>query len=276
MPNIYSYINYRTYLKDWFEEKKLANPKFSYRVMARLAGFSSPNFLKLVMMGQRNLSKEGIGKVSEALHLKVKDDKFFETLVQFNQCHTREEKEQFYNQLCLFKAFSRIQKLETDGYEYLSNWYHVAIRELVALSNFKEDPAWISKRLNKLVSEKEVKKSLELLVDLGLVERADNGRLKQTSKNLATEPEVFDLSIANFHDNMIALAADSIDADPSTRDISSVTVAMDQKTYLEARRRVQDFRKELNVLLSNCKSPDAVYQINFQIFGLTEVPWHKK
>ncbi len=276
MPNIYSYINYRTYLKDWYEEKKAANPKFSYRVMARLAGFASPNFLKLVMMGQRNLSKDGIGKVSEALHLKVKDDKFFETLVQFNQCQTREEKEQFYNQLCLFKAFSSIQKIETDSYEYLSSWYHVAIREIIALPDFKEDPAWIVKRLRKLVSEKEVKKSLAILLDLGLIERDESGALKQTSKNLATEPEVLDLSIANFHDNMIALAADSIDTDPGTRDISSVTVPIDHKTYQEARRRIQDFRKELNVLLSSCKSPDAVYQINFQIFGLTDVPWHKK
>lgn len=76
-------------------------------------------------------------------------------------------------------------------------------------------------------------------------------------------------SVSNFHDNMIALAADSIDNTlPEYRDISSVTVAIDQETFEEAKRRVQDFRRELNVLAFNRKKPDAVYQVNFQSFNL--------
>ncbi len=276
MPNLFSYTNYRTFLKDAYEEKKAANPQFSYRLFARLAGFSSPNFLKLVMMGQRNLSIEGAHKVAKALDLKVRETRFFESLVAFGQSQTREDKAEHYGQLLHFKAFKEIKALEAGSYEYLSKWYHAVIREMVLFEGFREDPIWLVRKLKGLVTDKEIKESIALLLSLGLVARDKFLRLKQVDRNLATDAEVADLSVSNFHDNMIALAAESIDNTlPEYRDISSVTVAIDQETFEEAKRRVQDFRRELNVLLSRCKKPDAVYQVNFQIFNLTEVPWRK-
>ena len=57
------------------------------------------------------------------------------------------------------------------------------------------------------------------------------------------------------------------------RDISSLTIALSEEKFKEAKRRIQEFRRELNVLLSEGGKEEAIYQINFQIFNLTEVPW---
>lgn len=117
MPNLFSYSNYRTFLKDAYEEKrKTANPQFSYRLFSRLAGFSSPNFIKLVMMGQRNLSTDGVAKVAKALELKVRETRFFEALVSFGQAQTREDKSQSYTQLLHFKAFKDVKGFR--GWEF--------------------------------------------------------------------------------------------------------------------------------------------------------------
>jgi uncharacterized protein (TIGR02147 family) len=276
MPVIFSYLNYRQYLKDFYHEKKQANPQFSYRVFSRLTGYSSPNFIKLVILGERNLTKDGIARLIKALKLKKRESKFFETLVQFNQAPAREEKIKHYEVLRQFKAFKDIKKLDEGFFQYLSDWHHAAIRDMTLLKNFREDPNWIVKKLKKRVSEKQVKDSIALMLKLGLLKRDKSKRLQTTDRNIATSQEVADISIANFHDHMIALAAESIDnSDPAIRDISSVTVALNQKTFEEAKRRMQEFRRELNVLLSTCKEPDAVYQLNFQIFNLTEVPWEK-
>jgi uncharacterized protein (TIGR02147 family) len=277
MPNLFAYTNYRTFLKDVYEEKKAANPQFSYRLFARLAGFSSPNYLKLIILAQRNLSPEGIAKVAKAVKLKVREAQFFDALVHFNQSNDREEKTEYYEKLLHFKAFKDIKAIESCSYEYLSKWYHAVIRELVLLESFREDPAWIGRKLRGLATEAEIRDSIRLLLALGFFIRDKSRRLRQADRNLATDTEVADLSVSNFHDNMISLAADAIDnTQPEGRDISSVTVAIDRDTFEEAKRRVQDFRRELNVLLSRCQKPDAVYQINFQIFPLTEVPWSKK
>ena len=46
---------------------KATKPQFSYRYFSRVAGFSSPNFLKLVAEGQRNLSPKSIAKFAKKL-----------------------------------------------------------------------------------------------------------------------------------------------------------------------------------------------------------------
>lgn len=277
MNSIFLYLNYRTFLKDWYQEKKKRNPDFSYRLFARLAQFASPNFLKLVMEHQRNLSVSGIKKVSRALQLEEKESEFFTALVHFNQTVKKEEREHFFKKLSYFKEFQSVQTIEKENYEYFSVWYHAAIRELTLLPSFRENPAWIAKKLKGLVSEHDVKKSLQLLKKLGFIQRNQRGVWESTTKNISTDPEIMDMSITNFHHEMIRLADDAVDCEVAEkRDISSVTVAIDHKTFLEAKRRIQEFRRELNVLLSDCKKPDSVYQINFQFFSLSKNTWKIK
>ena len=52
--DVFSYEDYRTYLKDVYENRKRRG--LSHRGLARRAGLSSPSFLKAVMDGQKNLA----------------------------------------------------------------------------------------------------------------------------------------------------------------------------------------------------------------------------
>jgi len=276
-PNIFAYINFRTYLKDVYEAKKRHNPKFSYRLYSRLAGFSSPNFLKLVILGQRNLSNESLEKVAKALKLNSRESDFFDALVKFNQSEDPADKKSHFEKLSYFKEFQDIKKIDRKLYRYLSKWHHVVIREMTLLTGFRESPYWISERLRKLVTPSEVVDSLRLLESLKLIQRNAQNQLRPTARNLSTDPELFDLSVTDVHHQLIQLADKAVDETPAEfRDISSVTIAVDEATFLEAKKRIQDFRRELNVLLSACKKPDAVYQVNFQLFNVTDIPWRKK
>lgn len=277
MLNVFGYINYRTYLKDVYEERKKANARFSYRLFSRLAGFTSPNFFKLVILGQRNLSSDSLAKVSRALKHKPREAEFFESLVHFNQSEDRGEKKRCFDKLRYFREFQEVQTIERAAYEYLSQWHHVAIREMTLMKGFKENHYWIAEKLKNLITPGEALDSLRLLEKLKLIKRNANNQLRPTSRNLSTEPEIFDLSVSDVHHQLIRLADDAVDtAKAELRDISSLTVAVDYPAFLEAKRRIQEFRRELNVLLSACKAPDAVYQINVQLFSLTETPWGKR
>jgi uncharacterized protein (TIGR02147 family) len=48
-PDIFKYLDYRKYLKDFYEYMKGRDPKFSYRVFAKTAKLNSENYLKLVV-----------------------------------------------------------------------------------------------------------------------------------------------------------------------------------------------------------------------------------
>lgn len=276
MPNLFAYINYRTYLNDIYQEKKAANSRFSYRVFSRLAGFASPNFIKLVMLGERNLSADAVLGISKALAHSDREASFFLTLVLFNQCQSPQEKKKYFDELVFFKEFQAIKEIDKQYYEYLSKWYYAVVRELTLLPHFQESPEWISKRLKGQITKEEAKEALALLKRLKLVVHNKNRRLVPANKNISTPAEILDWSVSNFHREMVKLAEKAIDdVLPEHRDISSVTVAVDQETFQLAKQKIQNFRRELNVLLSACKKPTGVVQLNFQIFSLTEVPWKK-
>src|SRR5688572_30102358 len=92
---IFAYDNYRAFLKDFYEAKRKTAEKISFRQFARLAGFNSPSFLKMVIDGKRNLSNESIGKVASALRFNKEEAEFFNHLVLFNQAEGVEQKKFF-------------------------------------------------------------------------------------------------------------------------------------------------------------------------------------
>jgi uncharacterized protein (TIGR02147 family) len=277
MPNIFKYLDYRRYLKDYYRKKKeLKGAAFSYRAFSRQAGFSSPNFLQLVMEGKRNLSDDGIDRFVKGLRLSKEEARFFKHLVHFNQAKTDQERNRWYKKLATSKRYREIREIERAQFQYFSHWYNAAIRELVLLPDFQEDPEWIANTLRPKITVKEASEAIELLLHLGFLKRNRSGKLVQAERNISTAKEVHSLAIANFHRQMMKRAAESIERTSfDKRDISSLTIAVSQEKFKEAKRRIQEFRRELNVLLSEDGEADAVYQLNFQIFNLTEAPWPK-
>ena len=84
-PSVYEYVDYRAYLRAFYEAEKAQRAAFSYRYFARRAGLASPNFLKLVIEGKRNLGKESVLAFATALDLNAEETEFFNDLVAFAQ-----------------------------------------------------------------------------------------------------------------------------------------------------------------------------------------------
>ncbi|MBD3316782.1 MAG: TIGR02147 family protein [Chitinivibrionales bacterium] len=136
MKDLFEHMNYREYLADYYAEKKARRACYSYRLFSRKAGFASPNFLKLVIEGQRNLSKDSVFKFSKALGFNKREAEYFENLVFFNQSKTLEEKNAYLSNLMRFRGRVDPAKIERSEYAYFSQWYHPVIRELIASVDF--------------------------------------------------------------------------------------------------------------------------------------------
>lgn len=271
-PNIFEYLDYREYLRDYYEAGKENLSAFSYRYLARLAGFSSPNFFKLVMDGDRNLSSVSVEKFSAALKLDREEKRFFEDLVAFNQADNVEEKNEAFEQIAASQRFRRARRIDSSMFEYLSRWYHPVIRELAARQDFRDDPEWVAKHLNPSVSADKVAESLELLFELGLLQREDDGTISRGNPSLTTGHEVRSLAIGNYHRQMLERAEESIEAiDRSLRDISALTVCIDPENVDDLKERIHAFRETLLDLCDREENPRSVFQMNFQLFPLSTV-----
>jgi len=58
-PRIFTYLDYRAFLEDFFAFRKSRDPEFSLRTFARLPGLalSSSSFISAVIKGRKNLSQ---------------------------------------------------------------------------------------------------------------------------------------------------------------------------------------------------------------------------
>jgi len=270
---IYKYKNYREYLKDFYTSKKSNNKQYSYAVFSRRAGLNSPNYLKRVMDGTRNITHKNLRNFISGLGLQKKEANYFENLVMFNQSEGKSTKDYYFGELkkTSEKTESAFQ-LDAAFYDYLSHWYFVAIREMVNLKDFEEDASWISKQLKGKVTKSQAKKALELLIKLGFLSRGENGKLIQTFPKIKYLNEVKNLAVQKFHKQMMALAKESIDQEQTqSRDITGVTLCVRENDFQEMKEEIQAFRDQLNSKFSVTQGEgEKVVQVNFQLFSLTK------
>jgi uncharacterized protein (TIGR02147 family) len=268
-PDILHYSNYRTYLADYYAFKKSESPVFSHRFFAKKAGVTSPNYLKLVMDGQRNLTKKSLVKFAAALGLKGLRAEFFENLVFFNQAEATSDRNVFYGKILRTRAKAGLRKLDDAQFQLYSHWRHIAVRELAALKDFRADAKWVAKRLGKAITEREAEESLDLLSRLGLLKKTANG-FAQSDVNITTSDEVRSLLVKNYHHQMMGMAASALDSLPADkRDVSSITIPIRSRDLGRLKEQIQLMRKELLNLSAEPGAGEDVVQVNIQCFPLT-------
>jgi uncharacterized protein (TIGR02147 family) len=272
VKSVFEYEDYRRFLRDFYEEKKRASASYSFRYFARKAGLGSPNYLKLVTDGDRNLTHHNVRKFIDGLGLDEREGHYFENLVYFNQAKDPDEKEFFRRNLELVKLRDGSPILTPDQHQALGLWYPFAIKELALLPGFQPKPKWIAARLDHKITPQQAKEALELLVRLKLLE-ADpaTGELRVTDENLKTPDVTRSDAVTQYHDQMLERAREALHRQShEKRCFSAVTVAVRKKDLPKAFERLHQFRNELNAHFGKSKPYDAVYQLNLHLFRVDD------
>jgi uncharacterized protein (TIGR02147 family) len=279
MPLVYEYTNYRKFLKDFYADKKEKKPSFSYQSFAQKAGFKSKASLANITSGRQSLSMSRIYEVARAAGLGKKETEYFDALVHFNEAKTVEEKEFHFERMRSLAQKSSAARLMDSQYDYYSTWYHCAIRELVTLVDFRDDFSALGALVEPPITPAQAKKSVELLVNLGMLRKSPGGRYFQTEKLLSTGDEVKSFALQKYHQEHLRLAAESINRhDRSIRDISSITAGLSQQGMRQVKLEIQQFRKRLLDIIAADAPAESVYQIAFQLYPLSRLPktWERK
>jgi uncharacterized protein (TIGR02147 family) len=281
MPNIAEYTDHRKFLNDYYEEAKSRNAGFSYQTFSQKAGIKSKGFLYNVIRGARDLSKANIFGLAQAMKLTCKEAEYFENLVAFNLSKSLNERNHYYERLSSIKIDGKTQLqtqiVRSDQYEFYSKWYHSVIRSLIDLQGFDGNYEKLAKSVFPKIKPLQAKKSVELLVKLGLVKKEENGTYKVTDKSISTPKEVLNLAITNYHMEIGTLAVDSINTIPvDKRNFSAMTLGISRDTYNEICEDIYNLRKKILQKVENDKSADNVYQLNFQFFPVSRTYTERK
>jgi len=271
--HIFDYLDYRQFLRDFYLAQKAKGAAFSHRAFSRRAGLRSSNYLSLVMKGERDLSSQMAPRFARACGLAKTEADFFCELVAYGQAETTADKQRAQARLARFRRFREAHRLLDEQTAYHESWYMPAIRELVSLASFREDPKWIAAALEPPISERQAAEALQTLERLGLLVRDTAGRLRQAQALVTTGPGPLKHQIFVYHHAMIDLAKRALDHLPrEERDISCLTLSISERALPELKQRLHELRQELLQMAELEKTAERVVQINLQLFPLSRQP----
>ncbi len=271
MPTLYNYLDYRLFLKDFYEENKKRSSFFSYRYIGTKVGIDAGNIVK-ILQGKRHLSKKLVENFIQFCKFTPKEAEYFKTLVNFNRAKTEKENKQLFEKLISLKDVNPI-KVRADQYEFYQKWYYTAIAGLLYYYDFRGDYKALANKLTPAVTVKQAKEGIKLLERLQFISKNEDGRYVLTKNFVSTGEEWHSMAIQSYQEETIKLALDSLENHTKDiRDISTVSITVSREDLKEIKELTREYRKSVLRVIDESDIPkDSVYQLNIQLFPLTQV-----
>lgn len=268
--DIYNYLDYRAFCRDFYTFHKKVTSGFSYRSFGRTAGIAAAYF-KHIMDGKRNLSPEMSIKFAEGMKLTTKEIDYFENLVRFNQAHSLEEKSLYFERLRKKRARTLQTVSLAEAVNLLTHWHVVAIKELVVNKN-TDDAAMIQQWLRKKIPETLVRDTIEKLKVLGWITFSED-RWKSSASQIQFPDEVKSYVIRSFHRQMLKLAMEALGDDISEREFGAMIFTFPVSCLPQLKEKVKELQKDLLHYIQDISteandSQKLVYHFGVQCFSL--------
>jgi uncharacterized protein (TIGR02147 family) len=273
LPDLFSYLDYRAFIRDWFEARKAVDPSLTHRSFVQAAGMRSPSVLINVLAGARNLSPESTESFAAALGLDDDERGFFRALVAFGQATTDEDRNEALAIVSAERRFRSARRLEGEAFRFLSHWYLPAVHQLANRSDFRADPVWIAASLRPQIRVEEAEQALDSLRTLGLLAPAADGELTPVDESIVTARELEHLAACNYHREMTQRAYDAVASfGPSERHLLGVTIAVPSGLVPQLKAELNRFQARILDLADAAEAPaDRVFQVNLQLVPLSDV-----
>ncbi len=271
---ITNYTDFRAYLNDWIRERKSQGLPGSNRWFAMKMGINSTSWLTSVLKGIKGLSKATSNKLSEILKHSPVEARYFEALVSFNQAHSIDERNKYYQELNALQKIKNVHMVRQNQYDFYSAWYHSAVRSLVGMHRFiasDKDYERLAAMVSPAITASQARKSLKLLDELGFVKINAAGVYELTSSAIASGENIRSLGIANFQRETLRLAMEALDRYPGDeRYIGTATVGVSDRAFAHIRELLIDTSNKIAEIANADAGADRVFQVNLQAFPLSK------
>lgn len=270
LKSIIEYQDYRQYILDYYTERKRCSA-FTWREFAKLAGFASGSYLKLVSDGKTRLVEEGAKKTAIAMGLLDYEYDYFMLLVQYENAKNDQQKKKYFEQIQEITSAHKVKLLGSDSYAYYESWLHSVIREL-APNMPGAKPLDIAKAIRIPVTAAEISDSLNFLTKNKFLTIDENGNYHQTNKLISTgRLDFVSIPVHSLIRQMGEFALQAFDDLPiSERFFSGLTMGVTEKSYNQVMEELKECRRKIFAIVSAEDEVEKICRLNVQLFPLTK------
>ena len=272
-PVVTAYLDFRSYLKDWFKHRKERQPGYSMRTFARnpTLGISSTSFMTNLIKGARNLTQRQRLAFIKALKLEGLEAEYFDFLVQFNQAKTLDEKNYFFSHLSKHRG-SQAKLLLERQYAFFAKWHHSVIWNYLGLPRSEGSPARIAKHLAEELPTEQVQESLDLLTGMGLIKKTANG-YDVAERHLVTDKVFMGQVAKDYHREFLGIASAALDRyPPEKRQFNVLAFSVSDKGFEAVKQRIGAFLQEVREIVDRDEDMNQVNLLNIQLFPGARIP----
>ncbi len=261
--------DFKTLLKRELEQRTGRNPRYSLRAFAKDMQVA-PALMSDILNGKRGLSRNSAKHFARKLGLSDSETEVFCDLVESKHARSKTVREQAKSRLIQKAGTGVVLKfltLDQEKFNLLSDWYHLAIFELMKTSTFQNDPKWIAKRLD--LSVHQVTVALSRMVKLGMIVLKNHHYLP-ASESISTPDGISSQAMKLHHEQFSKKAMEALFThDLEERDFRGLTIKCKKSDVKLVRERLKKFLLELDAELSQGEG-DEVYQLSTQFYCLTK------
>ena len=267
MKAIIEYSDFRKYMRDFYEERKLRHV-FSWREFSKAAGFTSSSYMKVVCDGKSNLSRLGVERTGQAMGLVGFEMDYFRAMVNFGQETDETKKKAAYEEMLSIAKIHKVRVIEGELFKFYETWKNPVLRELAPLMP-GATPGEIAKKCYMDISANDVKETLDFLTKAGFIKKTGENTFVQTETSIKGSPEATKLAIRDMHRELAKIAASSLDLAKTERNFSGVTMGISKDSYEQIVKELDECRRKIISIAAGDKNIDQVYRLNLQLFPLT-------
>lgn len=278
-PLVSDYMDYRLFLADFYRYKRettrhLLRP-YNYAIFSAAADIKSPNYLKMIIEGKRNLSDDMIAKFAKACSLNKAQADEFRLLVLFNQSEDPADRNYALKKLSEYRVDQKLKQGELDRkvFDKVPNWIGWIIYALADQEGVAFEPAQLKQALRGKASESEITASLNQLLASGeLIRDPETGKITKGQSKEVVE-EIPPALIRKLQMQLMYLGLESLYQDePDQREFGSLTLSLTEKEFNDIKFKLRQLRKSLhkeNSIARLSEKGERVYQLNLQLFPVS-------
>jgi uncharacterized protein (TIGR02147 family) len=265
---VFDYIDYTAFLNDAVKSAKERKPFFSQRYIAQSLGLRSSGYFLYILQGKRKLSEELALKAAQLFKLNKRETEYFLLLVSYARVKSHLEKQFLFERIALARRKAP-RTVEPGHYAYYEKWYHLAIREYIALHEFSDDFDGLARGLSPAITSAQAKEAVDTLEKIGLIRKNAEGKYERAEAVTTTGDTWQSETIHNLQQQFLDISKEALERLPKEqRDFSNCTVSMSLETFEIVRAKIAEVRAQILDLARADANPQAIYQINFQAFPL--------
>ena len=270
MLNIDEIGDYRDLLKNFFVQKKLEFPLFSYKMMGQKLGLETSQVFR-VLNKESHLPAQSIPLSKKLLGLKGRDGELFEILVAASRTKSKTKKDKLYKMALALQDVS-LRKLNSNEILFLSRWWIPVVRSIIEINGGKADVRTLVKQITPAVSEDQVKEAIRVLKELKMITPLASERYAVSTVNFTSAGATKVTAIRSYQNQLLTLAQNAlVNIPPNERNISSVLACVDDECLEDLVEMTCEFRRQVQKRVAEVAEPKKVMQFIFSLYPVADI-----